>query len=84
VPHGDQLNAFVEAVVGGGDVSRSRRAVRAAVGDAGFVDTCATLASFSAVVKIADGTGIPIEDWKAERSADLRQALDIDRFRQAE
>jgi len=84
MPHGEELNAFVEALVGGGDVARPRHAVRAAVGDAGFVDTCATLASFNAVVKIADGTGIPIEDWKAERSADLRQALDIDRFRQAE
>ena len=78
------LIAFVEAVVGGGDLAGARRKVRAAVGDAGFVDTCATLASFNAVVKIADGTGIPIEDWKAERTADLRQALDIDRFRQAE
>ncbi len=76
--------AFVEAVIGGGDIASARRAVRAAVGDAGFVDTCATLASFNAVVKIADGTGIPIEDWKAERTADLRQALDIDRFRQSE
>ena len=84
MPHGDALIAFVEAVVGGGDIAQARRAVRAAVGDAGLVDTCATLASFNAVVKIADGTGIPIEDWKAERTADLRQALDIDRFRQSE
>ncbi len=84
MPHGDALIAFVEAVVGGGDITQARQAVRAAIGDAGFVDTCATLASFNAVVKIADGTGIPIEDWKAERTADLRQALDIDRFRQSE
>ena len=84
MPHGDELVAFVETVIGGGDVARVRRVVRVAIGDAGLVDACATLASFNAVVKIADGTGIPIEDWKAERTADLRQALDIERFRQSE
>ena len=32
--------------------------------DAALVDACATLASFNAVVKIADGTGIPLEEAK--------------------
>ena len=64
VPHGTVLVAFVDAVLGGLDagIAGVRASVRNAVGDAGFVDACATLASFNAVVKLADGTGIPLED----------------------
>jgi len=50
------------------------------MGDSAFVDTCATIASFSAVVKIADGTGIPLEDYKEEASHDIREALSINKF----
>jgi hypothetical protein len=84
VPHGAILAAFVEAVLGDDDeaLSDARAAVRRAVGDAGFVDACATVASFNAVVKLADGTGIPLEDWKAERTATLRAELSIDAMRQ--
>lgn len=83
VPHGALLIGFVEAVLGQ-DVAvlaAARGEVRAALSDAAFVDVCATVASFNAVVKIADGTGIPLEDWKAERTRDIRQALDIEAFR---
>lgn len=62
-------------------LAQARGEVRAQLGDAAFVDACATVASFNAVVKIADGTGIPLEDWKAERTQDIRAELDIDAFR---
>jgi hypothetical protein len=55
--------------------------VRRELGDAAFVDACAAIASFNAVVKVADGTGIPIEDWKVERTRDIRAALAIDSYR---
>lgn len=74
----------MEAVLGDDDVALSlaRSAVRRSVGDAGFVDACATVASFNAVVKLADGTGIPLEDWKAERTLGIRAELSIDAMRQ--
>jgi hypothetical protein len=83
VPHGRVLVAFVDAVLGGLDAELPglRNGVRSAVGDAGFVDACATIASFNAVVKLADGTGIPLEDWKESRTRDIRDALSIDAFR---
>jgi hypothetical protein len=83
VPHGMVLVAFVDAVLGGLDAELPgvRDRVRSAVGDAGFVDACATLASFNAVVKLADGTGIPLEDWKESRTRDIRAGLKIDAFR---
>lgn len=83
VPHGALLTGFVEAVLGDDEagLAAARALARAALGDAAFVDACATIASFNAVVKIADGTGIPLEDWKAERTQDIRAALDIEAFR---
>lgn len=83
MPHGAVLAAFVEAVLGAdaAALATARRAVREAIGDAGFVDTCATIASFNAVVKLADGSGIPLEDWKAERTADIRSEFSIDAMR---
>ena len=83
MPHGTVLTAFVDAVLGD-DVAApadARRRVRHALGDAALVDVCATIASFNAVVKIADGTGIPLEDWKEARTRDLRAALKIDAMR---
>ena len=83
VLHGALLTVFVDAVLGGDAVALqvARRAVREALGDAAFVDACATVASFNAVVKIADGTGIPLEDAKEAGTRDIRAALAIDSFR---
>ena len=82
VPHGRTLIDLVEAVHGGDEaaMTAARRGVRESLGDAAFVDACATIASFSAVVKIADGAGIPLEDYKEEATRELRQELSIDDF----
>jgi hypothetical protein len=83
VPHGETLIGLVEAVLSGDDAARAeaRRAVRDTLGNAAFVDTCATIASFNAVVKIADGTGIPLEEAKEAATRDIRDALAIDSMR---
>jgi hypothetical protein len=83
VPHGALLIGLVEAALTGtaGELTRVRRKVRQALGPAALVDAAATIASFNAVVKLADGTGIPLEPAKAERTVDIRQALAIDEFR---
>lgn len=83
VPNGMVLLEFVDAVLGNDEAQLPdlRGRVRSAVGDAGFVDACATIASFNAVVKLADGTGIPLEAWKESRTRDIRDALSIDAFR---
>jgi hypothetical protein len=79
VPNGRILIDMVEAVHTGDEAATAaaRRAVREVMGDAAFVDACATVASFSAVVKIADGTGIPLEDYKEEATRDMREELSI-------
>ena len=82
VAHGEILMNLVAVVHGGnlGEMDSARRAVREHMGDAAFVDACAAIASFSAVVKIADGAGIPLEDFKEEATRDLRAELSINDF----
>jgi len=83
VEHGDLLNELVDAVLVGSadDAATCRQRVRAAIGDAAYVDACATIASFNAVVIIADGSGIPLEDIKAENTKDIRESLGIEKYR---
>jgi hypothetical protein len=82
IPHGALLVAFAEAVLGTdeGRLAAARAAVRQSMGDAALVDAAAVAATFNAIDRVADSTGIPIEHGKAEATADLRTALGIDVF----
>lgn len=83
VAHGEVLSEFVDAILQGtaDDATAARLRTRKAIGDAAFVDACATVASFNAVVIIADGSGIPLEEIKAENTRDIRASLGIEKFR---
>ena len=83
VPHGELLIRFTEAVLGTDDANLAevRETVRATLGDAALSDVAATVASFNAVVKLADGSGIPLEDYKHEATSDIRAQLELDRFK---
>lgn len=82
IPHGALLVQFAEAVLGGDDalLGAVRAELRAKMGDPALVDAAAIAATFNAIDRVADATGIPIEDNKAESTADLRAALGIDAF----
>jgi hypothetical protein len=80
IANGKVLMDLVEAVFADAGLAEARQAVRDELGDAAFVDACATIASFSAVVKIADGAGIPLEDYKEEASREIRDELSINAF----
>ncbi len=82
IEHGDLLVEFAEAVVDRDDhrLDRARTALLAAVGPTGFADAAGTAASFVAVVRVADATGIPFEDQKHEATRALRAELGIDAF----
>ena len=79
IANGGLLRRFADAVYAG-DFAAERSEVRQVMGDAALVDAAAVIAIFSAVVKIADGIGIPLEPAKAETSKDFRAALGIDAF----
>ena len=82
VPHGALLVEFAEAlhVADPARQVRARKAVASGLGDAALVDAAAIVASFNAVVKIADATGIPLEAYKAAATEDLRRDLALERF----
>jgi len=82
VPYGALLVAFAEAVLGDDDarLSAIRSEIRAKLGDAALVDAAAIAATFNAIDRVADSTGIPIEDAKAAATADFRAALGINAF----
>jgi hypothetical protein len=83
IPHAAALVDFTEAVVLR-DAARTvavRETLRAALGDAGFVDAAAVVAAFHGFVRIADAIGIPYTT--AARGADLpelREQAGINEF----
>ena len=83
VPHGGALLTFADAVLGRDDavLARAQEAVRARLGDAALFDAAAVIGGFDGITRIADATGIPLENAKAEQTADFFAALDIGRFR---
>ena len=80
VPSGDRLIAFADAVVvaGNGDLVKAREALCAELGPDALVDAAAVVASFNAVVRIADASGIPIEEFKREAAAGIVAELGWD------
>ena len=82
IPHGALLVAFAEAVLGIDNerLADTQSRIRAAMGDAALVDAAAIVATFNAIDRVADATGIQIEDAKAQATADVRAALGINAF----
>lgn len=81
VTAGAELLGFAESVLGNAaDLEERRRAIQAALGDDALVDAAAVVANFQRMVRIADGTGIPLDKPIAVLSADLRDALNLDTF----
>ena len=85
VAHGARLIAFTEAAMADDEdaLRRERRALRAVLSDPAFVDTCATIGAFNVVDRIADATGIPLDDMLLAMSAPVREELDLARFASA-
>ena len=82
VAHGTRLLAFTEAVMREGevDLERERRALRALISPEAFVDVAAVIGSFNVVDRIADATGIPLDEALDAPSAELRRELGLTRF----
>jgi hypothetical protein len=87
VPHGAELLAFAEAVVGeavvgervgDGDLAAARAALLERVGPEGLVDAAAIVAGFDATDRIADATGTQLDDYLESGTVELRAELGID------
>jgi len=84
VPHGAELLAFAEAVVGkggsDGDLAAARAALLERVGAEGLVDAAAIVAGFDATDRIADATGTQLDDYLERGTVELRAELGIDQL----
>ena len=82
IPGGKVLARFAEAVVQGTeeDIASARADVIRDVGQEGFVDAAAVIGSFERMVRIADGTGIPLDERAMGMSGAIRDKLGINAF----
>ena len=79
--HGELLLAFTEAVVRATDeVDSYRKELLATIGPEATGHAVATITAFSGLVRVADGTGIPIDDGLAAVSTAIRESLALDDF----
>jgi hypothetical protein len=82
VDHTADLLAFADAAVGGpaDALAAARARLAAALGAPAMIDAAAVIAVFDGITRIADATGIPLEEQKAADSQPWRAALGIDAF----
>jgi hypothetical protein len=85
VSHGAQLLAFTEAVMGDDEAALApeRAALSGVLSPECFVDVAGVIAAFNVVDRVADATGIPLDDMMLAVSADLREQLGLSRFASA-
>jgi hypothetical protein len=86
VPHGKTLARFAEAVLQGSDdeLAQARDATIAAVGNDGFVDAAGVVGTFERMTRLADCTGVPLDDLILDGSEDIREGLGVNDFTGAE
>ncbi len=81
VAAGQALVRYADAFYEDGDgFAAARDRLHEEIGAEALVDAAGVLAIFNAVVRIADATGIPLEEQKARMSDDFRGALGIDDY----
>jgi hypothetical protein len=82
IEHGERLTIFAEAAVSGdrAELDTARDALRDAAGSAVVVDAAGVVANFERMVRIADGTGIPLDNVVSALSGDIREELGIDDY----
>ena len=95
IPGAAALVLFAEAVVGSGTsaddapsaakaISDARARVAEELGVAASIDAAGIIGNFERMVRIADGTGIPLDTSVAVATSSIREDLGIDRFTAAE
>lgn len=85
IPAGRELIVFAESVVGGDHavLEKARADLLAAVTPEQFVDAAAVAGNFERMVRIADGTGIKLDEWAHSVTADMREELGLNKFSSA-
>ncbi len=81
VPHGELLSRFAEAATRGAEeLVAARAALLQTVGPLALVEAAATVGIFDGLVRVADATGIPLDDGTLRASADFRPELGLNDY----
>lgn len=81
VPHGDVLVCFGEAVTRGTEeIDQARIDLIHALGAEGFVEAAGIVGIFNGLVRVADSTGIPLDDQTRAATREFRRELGLDAF----
>ena len=81
VPHGAALSRFAEAATRGSeDLQAARAALVEDIGSERFVEAAATVGIFNGLVRVADATGIPLDETSLAATAGFRETLGLDDF----
>ena len=82
VPHGQLLVSLAEAVVARDEqaLAALRPKIVEEMGQEPLVDAVAVAGNFQRMVRIADGTGIPLDKIAMQLTADIRAELGLDYF----
>jgi hypothetical protein len=83
VAHSDVLMAFADAIVAADHhaLQHTRHGVLEAMGAEAVVDAAGVASNFERMVRIADATGIELDERMAKASQEVREALDLEQFR---
>ena len=84
VPSGAAMVRFAEAVtLATSDLEASREALLRELGPVGLVEVAATIGIFNGLVRVADSTGIPLDDVSRTASGQFREELGLVDFASA-
>ena len=83
VAHSDVLIAFADAIVASDHhaLQHTRHGVLEVMGAEAVVDAAGVASNFERMVRIADATGIDLDERMAKASQEVREALDLEQFR---
>jgi len=86
VPHSDLLRALTEQAIGGewAQLTHTRQRAGEIMGEQQVADVLTVAAAFNGITRVADATGIPLDDNTAATTIDLRATTGIDSYAYAE
>ncbi len=82
VRHGDLILRFADAALGDSpeELGSVRREFEASLGSEALVDAAAIVAIFSCNVRVADATGIPLDEPNQDVRLETAEIIGIERF----
>jgi len=82
IPCADALVEFAEAAIGGdeGRLAAAREALSGLLGTKAVVDAAGVIAAFNMNTRIADATGIPLDESGRNAREALASRLDVQRY----